>query len=87
VVLLNHDTQLFPHHLGHLYDFTAPIAEVARHPQKPDVWGLKNLSSEKWVVTRPDGTMSEVLPGRSVTIALGVKINFGPAEGEIRTGL
>jgi DNA-binding helix-hairpin-helix protein with protein kinase domain len=84
VIMLNHDTQLFPHHLGNLYDFTAPIAEVSRHPQNPNVWGLKNLSQEKWVTTRPDGAMSEVPPGRAATIAVGVKIGFGAAEGEIR---
>ncbi len=84
VVMLNHDTQLFPHHLGSLYDFTAPVAEVSRHPQNPHLWGLKNLSPDKWVITRPDGAMSEVPPGRSVTIAVGVKIVFGAAEGEIR---
>jgi serine/threonine protein kinase len=84
VVMLNHDTQLFPHHLGSLYDFTAPIAEVSRHPQNPNLWGLKNLSQEKWVTTRSDGTMSEIPPGRSVSIAVGVKANFGAAEGEMR---
>lgn len=84
VIMLNHDSKLFPHHLGNLYDFTAPIAEVVRHPQKPNVWGLKNLSQDKWVVSRQDGTMSEVSPGRSATIAVGVKIHFGAAEGEVR---
>lgn len=84
VVMLNHDTKLFPHHLGSLYNFSTPVAEVVRHPQNPNVWGLKNLSQEKWVVTRQDGVMSEVLPGKSTTIALGVKVHFGTAEGEVR---
>lgn len=86
VIMLNHDTQLFPHHIDdtRLYDFAQPIAEVARHPSNPNIWGLRNLSSDKWVSTATDGTVRDVEPGRSVTLASGTKINFGPSEGEIR---
>lgn len=84
VVMINHDTRLFPHHIGSLYDFTTPVAEVVRHPQNPNLWGLKNLSGDKWTITRPDGTLLEVPPGKSVTIAPNIKINFGKVEGEIR---
>ncbi|MFO1419717.1 MAG: serine/threonine protein kinase [Candidatus Competibacteraceae bacterium] len=86
MVMLNHDTQLFPHHLDsqRLYDFSQPLAAVQRHPQNPNVWGLKNLSTVKWVMTAPDGTIRDVEPGRSVTLAAGVKVNFGHVEGEIR---
>lgn len=86
VVMLNHDTQLFPHHVDddRLYDFSAPVAEVARHPTMPNVWGLKNVSGNKWVVTTADGAVRDVEPGRSVTLAVGTKIKFGKAEGEVR---
>jgi len=83
-VMLNYDTRLFPHHLGVWYDFSAPVAAVSRHPRDPNVWGLTNHSQETWTVTRPDGTLAELPPGRSVTLASGVKINFGRVEGEIR---
>jgi DNA-binding helix-hairpin-helix protein with protein kinase domain len=87
VVMLNHDTRLYPHHVDdrHLYDFSAPVAEVSRHPTNPHVWGLKNLSGEKWVCTLADGTVRDVEPGRSVTLAVGTKVQFGVSEGEIRT--
>ena len=87
VVMLNYDTRLFPHHVDdqRSYDFTRPIAEVIRHPANPGIWGLKNLSQDKWVTTSPDGDVKDVEPGRSVTIAVGAKINFGKAEGEIRS--
>jgi DNA-binding helix-hairpin-helix protein with protein kinase domain len=86
VVMLNHDTRLFPHHIDdqRLYDFSQPMAEVTRHPTDPRIWGLKNLSQEKWVSTAADGTVRDVVPGRSVTLAVGTKIHFGKAEGEIR---
>ena len=86
VVMLNHDTQLFPHHLDQQrrYDLSQPWAAVQRHPQNPNVWGLKNLSPAKWVITAPDGAIRDVEPGRSVSLAAGVKVNFGSVEGEIR---
>lgn len=86
VIMLNHDTQLYPHHLDpqRLYDFSQPLAVVQQHPQNPSLWGLKNQSPVKWVITTPDGTIRDVEPGRSASLAAGVKINFGPVEGEIR---
>jgi len=87
VVMLNHDTQLFPHHTNdqRMYDFTQPSAAVAVHPSNPHVWGLKNLSPDKWMVKAADGTFKEVEPGRSVTLTVGTAIQFGNAEGQIRT--
>ncbi len=86
IVMLNHDTKLYPHHVDtqRLYDFTQAQAEVNRHPTNPNIWGLKNLSQEKWVITTPDGTVKDVDPGRSVTLTVGTRINFGKREGEIR---
>ena len=85
VVMLNHDGALFPHHLddARRYDFSRVAAAVTRHPAQPQVWGLKNLSDEKWVVVGT-GTITEVPPGRSVALAMGTRIHFGRVEGEIR---
>jgi serine/threonine protein kinase len=86
VVMLNHDTTLFQHHIDHRcrYDFSTPVAEVARHPSQPGIWGLKNLSAETWVATSADGSVTDVEPGRSITLASETRINFGHAEGAIR---
>lgn len=86
IVMLNHDTRLFPHHIdgNRMYDFSAPVAEVTRHPKDPNIWGIKNVSGEKWNSTTPDGTIKDVEPGRSVTMAADVTINFGASEGVIR---
>ena len=86
VVMLNGDTRLYPHHLDEQkgYDFSAALAEVTRHPKDPSVWGLKNLSAEKWVREVPGGATQDVGPGQSVTLAKGVKIHFGKADGEVR---
>jgi DNA-binding helix-hairpin-helix protein with protein kinase domain len=87
VVVLNHDTRLFPHHVDEqrLYDFSSPMAAISRHPNQPDVWGLKNLSAETWSFqTAVEPATAEIPPGRTVALAAGTKINFGKCEGEIR---
>ncbi|HEU4769615.1 MAG TPA: hypothetical protein VFS77_19770 [Pyrinomonadaceae bacterium] len=84
-VMLNHDTLLFAHHVDEekKYDFTHPIAAVTKHPADPSIWGLKNLSIQTWSTTNNKGEVKDVSPGRSVTLAVGTRINFGHAEGEI----
>jgi DNA-binding helix-hairpin-helix protein with protein kinase domain len=85
IIMLNHDTVLFPHHLNSncLYDFSKPSAEVTRHPVNPRIWGLKNLSLEKWVMISSDGEIKDIDPGRSASLIPENKINFGNLEGEI----
>ncbi len=86
IVMLNYNTKLYPHHVDpdRRYDFSQPVAEVTQHPQNPHIWGLRNLSAEKWVITAADGSIKDVAPTRSLTLSAGVKISFGKQEGEIR---
>ncbi len=84
VIMLNHDSRLFPHHLEQqFYDFSTALATVTQHPGNPAIWGLKNLTGRNWVITLKGGTIKEVEPGRSVTLATGTRINFGGVEGDI----
>jgi DNA-binding helix-hairpin-helix protein with protein kinase domain len=86
VVMLNHDTKLYPHHVDRtrLYDFSHPIAQVSRNPRVPHAWGLKNLSGQTWTGEMADGTVFDVPPGRSMALAAGSKLRLGEIEGEIR---
>lgn len=84
IVLLNHDTRLYTHHVGQLGGSEEVIAEVVRNPQNPSLFGLKNVTTEAWTITKPDGAIVDVPPGRAAPILQGNKINFGPATGEIR---
>lgn len=88
VLMMNFNTKLYPHHVDkhRLYDFSSPIAVISQHPKKPNVWGLKNLSNEKWVITKVNNEMIDILPGRSVTITDKLEINFGQSIGRIRAG-
>ncbi len=85
-VMLNRGTRLYYHHIDYdrQYDFTKPVVEVTQHPKHPDIWGIKNLSEEKWVSTTVEGTITDIVPGRNVKLARGTKINFGKVEGEIK---
>lgn len=86
IIMLNRDTKLFPHHIDdqRMYNFSQPVAEVSRHPTNPSIWGLKNLSGDKWVMTKEDGTVHDVEVGKSVPLASGTKILFGSKQGEVR---
>ena len=84
VVILTRETRLYGHHIGVVQDDGSPIAEVSQNPSTSVLFGLRNMTSEAWTLTRPDGSIVDVPPGRSVPILPGNSINFGPVTGEIR---
>jgi len=59
------------------------MGEMARHPKKADLWGLKNVSQNKWTSFGPEGKGVEVGPGRSVSLVPGLRIQFGNVEAVI----
>jgi hypothetical protein len=85
VVMLNARTMLYPHHVdaNRPYDFSTPVASVSKHPSRPDVWGLKNLTAQSWTAAPPNGVATEVPQGRTARILDGMRIHFGGADGEI----
>jgi eukaryotic-like serine/threonine-protein kinase len=85
-IVLNQDTLLFPHHLdpNRRNDYSEVLAEMVPHPQKPDVWGLKNTSGQSWLSVAPSsGSQVEVATGKSVSLIPGLRIRFGVAEGTV----
>jgi serine/threonine protein kinase len=86
IIMLTHDARLFPHHLdpSKEFDFTTFDAEVIRHPSDPSIWGLKNCTGQRWVATLPDGSVMDIVPGRSVRLTDRASVNFGKVEGEVR---
>jgi hypothetical protein len=85
IIMLRHEAKLYPHHLAPAQDFNFEkiCGEVSSHPSDPNIWGLKNCTSSKWVATMPNGTVKDIEPGRSVRLAAKTKVNFGDLEGEI----
>jgi len=86
VVMLNHDSKLYRHHLDEAaaFDFTIPVAEMTQHPSDPSRWGLRNLSQHRWTATIAGGNVRDVDPGRSVAVAASTVIHFGTSDGQIR---
>ena len=87
ILMLNHNTQIFPHHIDdrRQYDFGAPVACVIQHPAYPEVWGLKNLSTDPWFFrTGSAPTPVQVRSGQTVTLTNGIAIHFGKSEGEVK---
>jgi eukaryotic-like serine/threonine-protein kinase len=89
VVMLNYDAKIYHYHIDKMYDFSQldysnAVGEMSQHPKNPNIWGIKNLSDNKWVITYADKRLNDVAPGQSVSLSVGTKINFGKEEGEIR---
>ncbi len=82
-IVLKEGSALYPHHLRLDYDFNKAIAGVAQHPQRPDIWGLQNLTDHAWSATLPDGTPITVDPGRSVSLIPGVAIDLGDVQATL----
>ena len=84
VILLNRATRLFGYHVGSTRDDDTPIAEVVQNPRRSDLFGLRNLGAEKWTLTKPDGAVIDVPPGRAAPILDGNRIHFGQRTGEVQ---
>jgi len=84
-VVLNQDTRLFAHHLdeNRPNDYSEIMAEMMQHPTRPDVWGLKNVSSLTWTSYAPSGKTMEVGTGRSVSLVPGLRVRFGSVEAVV----
>ncbi|MYH63868.1 MAG: serine/threonine protein kinase [Caldilineaceae bacterium SB0675_bin_29] len=86
VVMLNHDTRLYPHHVDRdrSYEFDVPIAEIIQHTKNPQVWRVRNLSTHRWVGQNVNGQLTEIDPGEAINLSSGLRIQFGNREGEVR---
>lgn len=85
-LIINHDTQLYPHYIYHdrLYDFSSTIASMDSCSKKGNsIRRLKNLSKFRWIVRKANGIKDIVTPGQSFAVTRGLRILFGPNEGEI----
>ena len=83
LVMLNHDTILYPHHLKGDYDFKDPIGKITKHPSQPNRWGLTNTSTENWTLIKQTGENAVVPPTKTAPLQSETRINFGPTEGII----
>jgi len=59
------------------------MAEMAPHPSRTDIWGLKNVSAATWNSFSPNGASVPVPSGRSVILMPGLRVRFGNVEGTV----
>lgn len=77
-ILLQNGTQGYYELFGKALDkpFSETVFVVNRHPTDPNIWGLKNTGSQKWVVERPGLANSEVEPGKNLALMPGYKVRL-----------
>lgn len=81
-ILLQKDAKIYSHHINDDYDMHTVVGAVIQNPTKPELWGIRNESSENWTYIKPDGIQIPIATGRNASIAKDVKINFGKAIGQ-----
>ncbi|WP_347990347.1 protein kinase [Methylomonas sp. AM2-LC] len=83
-IVLNQGAELYPYHIysARKNELSPAVAKVVQHPQNPNVWGLKNLSTDTWTFTEK-GTVKTVAQGQSVTLVSGINLNFGQTQAEV----
>ena len=60
-----------------------PFAIVVRHPSDKSVLGLRNLSEASWIVFLPDGSMSEVVHGKSLVLGPGITVDIKDPDASL----
>ena len=83
-VLLQKDAKLYAHHIYGNFDLNTVVGSVVQNPKNPNLWGIRNESTENWTYIKPDGLQIPVAIGKSAAIAKDVRIDFGQMTGEFK---
>jgi len=83
LVMLNQGSELSLHHIRGNFDFKTLVAKVNQHPKDPKRWGLTNMGTDNWTLSKKDGESVIVAPGKTAPLQTDARINFGPVEGII----
>jgi hypothetical protein len=69
--------ELHPHHLNPLAaeGLDHPLARVEAHPRRPDLLGLRNLSSHPWTLVLSSGETVTVSPGETGNLATAIQLS------------
>ena len=54
-VLLQKDAKLYAHHIYGNFDMNTVVGSVVQNPKNPNLWGIRNESTENWTYIKPDG--------------------------------
>jgi hypothetical protein len=67
-------------------DYKQITGEVIRNPDKPQIWGLRNLSPKPWTATALDGSAKTIANGDVLVIAMTKSIDFGNCISTVTNG-
>jgi hypothetical protein len=59
------------------------VGRVGRHPTDKAVLGLQNLTAAAWSAVLAGGGLRQIEPGKSVRLAAGTTIDFGPVKAVV----
>jgi DNA-binding helix-hairpin-helix protein with protein kinase domain len=72
------------HTRSHNDDYTTVTGEVIQNKNNPNLWGLRNLTSDNWMITLPDGSQKSIANNEVVPVFKDVQIVFaGGVRGEM----
>ena len=83
-MLLNHNTKIYAHDVGEIFNFTKIVGQVTQHPKDKRKWGLQNLSGKDWLFSLGDSPQRNAMHGASIPLRRGVKLQFESRKGEMR---
>lgn len=65
-------------------DFSTITGEVIQNKNNPALWGIRNLSTDSWMCTMPDGTQKNILTNEVVPVFKDINLVFASGlKGEI----
>lgn len=65
-------------------DYITKTGEVIQNKNNPAIWGLRNISTDIWLCTMPDGSQKNISNNEVVPVFKGVKLVFaGGVKGKI----
>jgi DNA-binding helix-hairpin-helix protein with protein kinase domain len=82
LIVVDDHAAIFPHHVDaqHRFDFSTAVASFVRHPERPDLVGLRNAGEKALLAKLPDGRERPVGPKQTVELQRGMQISFGAVQ-------
>ena len=80
-ILITLKSKIFSHYIFDDYDMNKIVAEIAKNPKNPKIWGLKNKTNANWTYIRKDKSQIIIEPNKFAVISRNILINFGKSTG------
>ena len=65
-------------------DFSTITGEVIQNKNNPALWGIRNLSTDSWMCTMPDGTQKNISTNEVVPVFKDINLVFASGlKGEV----